>query len=102
LRGGVNASRQGGPSLNILSGLVAGNFSAFWEGLVILVLMLIAYLVSQSGSILSLMPTSCAAAAPGIAFGLVAFGLLGMGPVTTPWTALARFRTTPSPSMNSP
>ncbi len=44
----VNASRQGGASLNILSGLVAGNFSAFWEGLTILVLMFIAYLVSQS------------------------------------------------------
>ncbi len=78
----VNASRQGGPSLNILSGLVAGNFSAFWEGLVILVLMLIAYLVSQSGSILSLMPPAFVFAAPVFAFGLVAFGFLGMGPVT--------------------
>ena len=78
----VNASRQGGPSLNILSGLVAGNFSAFWEGLVILVLMLIAYLVSQSGSILSLMPPAFIFAAPVFAFGLVAFGFLGMGPVT--------------------
>ncbi|MBU2226648.1 MAG: sodium-translocating pyrophosphatase [Proteobacteria bacterium] len=78
----VNASRQGGPSLNILSGLVAGNFSAFWEGLVILVLMLIAYLVSQSGSILGLMPKEFLFAAPVFAFGLVAFGFLGMGPVT--------------------
>ena len=78
----VNASRQGGPSLNILSGLVAGNFSAFWEGLVILVLMLIAYLVSQSGSILGLMPPAFVFAAPVFAFGLVAFGFLGMGPVT--------------------
>jgi len=78
----VNASRQGGPSLNILSGLVAGNFSAFWEGLVILVLMLVAYLVSQTGSILSLMPTEFIFAAPVFAFGLVAFGFLGMGPVT--------------------
>ena len=78
----VNASRQGGASLNILSGLVAGNFSAFWEGLVILVLMLIAYLVSQSGSIMSLMPAEFLFAAPVFAFGLVAFGFLGMGPVT--------------------
>jgi K(+)-stimulated pyrophosphate-energized sodium pump len=78
----VNASRQGGPSLNILSGLVAGNFSAFWEGLVILVLMLVAYLVSQSGSILALMPDAFKFAAPVFAFGLVAFGFLGMGPVT--------------------
>ncbi len=78
----VNASRQGGPSLNILSGLVAGNFSAFWEGLVILILMLIAYLVSQSGSIVGLMPPAFVFAAPVFAFGLVAFGFLGMGPVT--------------------
>jgi K(+)-stimulated pyrophosphate-energized sodium pump len=78
----VNASRQGGPSLNILSGLVAGNFSAFWEGLTILVLMLIAYLVSQSGSVMSLMPKEFIFAAPVFAFGLVAFGFLGMGPVT--------------------
>ena len=78
----VNASRQGGPSLNILSGLVAGNFSAFWEGLTILVLMLIAYLVSQSPAITSLMPKEFVFAAPVFAFGLVAFGFLGMGPVT--------------------
>jgi K(+)-stimulated pyrophosphate-energized sodium pump len=78
----VNASRQGGPSLNILSGLVAGNFSAFWEGLTILVLMFIAYLVSQSGSVMSLMPDAFKFAAPVFAFGLVAFGFLGMGPVT--------------------
>jgi K(+)-stimulated pyrophosphate-energized sodium pump len=78
----VNASRQGGPSLNILSGLVAGNFSAFWEGLTILVLMLIAYLVSQSGSVTGLMPKEFLFAAPVFAFGLVAFGFLGMGPVT--------------------
>jgi K(+)-stimulated pyrophosphate-energized sodium pump len=78
----VNASRQGGPSLNILSGLVAGNFSAFWEGLTILVLMFIAYLVSQSGSVMGLMPKEFLFAAPVFAFGLVAFGFLGMGPVT--------------------
>ncbi len=78
----VNASRQGGASLNILSGLVAGNFSAFWEGLIILVLMLIAYLVSQTGSVMGLMPKEFLFAAPVFAFGLVAFGFLGMGPVT--------------------
>jgi len=78
----VNASRQGGPSLNILSGLVAGNFSAFWEGLIIMILMLIAYLVSQSGSVTGLMPKEFLFAAPVFAFGLVAFGFLGMGPVT--------------------
>ena len=78
----VNASRQGGASLNILSGLVAGNFSAFWEGMIILVLMLIAYLVSQSGSVMGLMPKEFLFAAPVFAFGLVAFGFLGMGPVT--------------------
>jgi K(+)-stimulated pyrophosphate-energized sodium pump len=78
----VNASRQGGASLNILSGLVGGNFSAFWEGLVILVLMFIAYLVSQSGSVVNLMPEEFKFAAPVFAFGLVAFGFLGMGPVT--------------------
>jgi K(+)-stimulated pyrophosphate-energized sodium pump len=78
----VNASRQGGASLNILSGLVAGNFSAFWEGLIIMVLMLIAYLVSQSGSVTGLMPKEFLFAAPVFAFGLVAFGFLGMGPVT--------------------
>ncbi|MDP1989612.1 MAG: sodium-translocating pyrophosphatase, partial [Syntrophales bacterium] len=78
----VNASRQGGASLNILSGLVAGNFSAFWEGLIILLLMLIAYLVSQTGSVMGLMPKEFLFAAPVFAFGLVAFGFLGMGPVT--------------------
>ncbi len=78
----VNASRQGGASLNILSGLVGGNFSAFWEGLVILSLMLIAYLVSQSASVVNLMPVEFKFAAPVFAFGLVAFGFLGMGPVT--------------------
>jgi len=78
----VNASRQGGASLNILSGLVAGNFSAFWEGLIILILMLIAYLVSQTGSVMGLMPKEFLFAAPVFAFGLVAFGFLGMGPVT--------------------
>jgi K(+)-stimulated pyrophosphate-energized sodium pump len=78
----VGAARHGGASLDILSGFVAGNFSAFWEGLVILVLMLIAYLVSQHAAILAIMPAQFAFAAPVFAFGLVAFGFLGMGPVT--------------------
>ncbi|MDO9585402.1 MAG: sodium/proton-translocating pyrophosphatase, partial [Syntrophales bacterium] len=78
----VNAARQGGASLTILSGLVAGNLSAFWEGLVIAGLMLIASLVSAHPSIMSLMPATLAFGAPIFAFGLVAFGFLGMGPVT--------------------
>ena len=78
----VGAARHGGASLDILSGFVAGNFSAFWEGLVILVLMFIAYLVSQHPAILAVMPAKFSFAAPVFAFGLVAFGFLGMGPVT--------------------
>jgi K(+)-stimulated pyrophosphate-energized sodium pump len=78
----VNASRQGGASLNILSGLVAGNFSAFWEGLTILLLMFVAYLVSTAPSVMEIMPAAFKFAAPVFAFGLVAFGFLGMGPVT--------------------
>src|SRR5512136_520292 len=60
----VTSARQGGASLNILSGFVAGNMSAFWEGLIILVLMLIAYLVSFNPSIQALMPKEFAFAAP--------------------------------------
>ncbi len=72
----VTSSREGGPSLNILSGLVAGNFSAYWLGLTMMVLMAIAYKVSTFG-LVNLM------VAPAVfAFGLVAFGFLGMGPVT--------------------
>ncbi|MCL4850961.1 MAG: sodium-translocating pyrophosphatase, partial [Bryobacteraceae bacterium] len=72
----VTASRQGGASLNILSGFVAGNFSAYWLGLAILLLMGIAYGVSLMGMGSLMM-------APAVfAFGLVAFGFLGMGPVT--------------------
>jgi K(+)-stimulated pyrophosphate-energized sodium pump len=74
----VTASRKGGPSLNILSGFVAGNFSAFWMGLSIMVLMGTGAWVATTGiSMSSLM------VAPAVfAFGLVAFGFLGMGPVT--------------------
>jgi K(+)-stimulated pyrophosphate-energized sodium pump len=72
----VTASREGGPSLNILSGFVAGNFSAYWLGIAITALMAVAYAVSTAG-LGSLM------VAPAVfAFGLVAFGFLGMGPVT--------------------
>jgi K(+)-stimulated pyrophosphate-energized sodium pump len=78
----VNASEHGGASLNILSGFVAGNFSAFWKGGVILVLMLVSYKFSQHASVTSLMPAQFDFAAPIFAFGLVAFGFLGMGPVT--------------------
>ncbi|MGC9940333.1 MAG: sodium-translocating pyrophosphatase [Verrucomicrobiota bacterium] len=78
----TRSSEQGGASLNILSGLVAGNFSAFWMGLVILALMFVAYLISQSADLLALMPPQFAFAAPIFAFGLVAFGFLAMAPVT--------------------
>src|SRR6266699_2563693 len=72
----VTASREGGASLNILSGFVAGNFSAFWLGMTMMVLMAIAYGLSTAGLVSLMM-------APAVfAFGLVAFGFLGMGPVT--------------------
>jgi K(+)-stimulated pyrophosphate-energized sodium pump len=74
----VTSSREGGASLNILSGLVAGNFSAFWLGLSIVALMSIAYLVSASGPSMEALMLAPAV----FAFGLVAFGFLGMGPVT--------------------
>ncbi|HEY8176529.1 MAG TPA: sodium-translocating pyrophosphatase [Gemmatimonadaceae bacterium] len=73
----VTSSREGGASLNILSGLVAGNFSAFWLGITMMALMAIAYLVSGTG-IEAVIPMAPAV----FAFGLVAFGFLGMGPVT--------------------
>jgi K(+)-stimulated pyrophosphate-energized sodium pump len=72
----VISSREGGASLNVLSGLVAGNFSAYWLGIVIVALMSIAYGVSMQG-------LGALMIAPAVfAFGLVAFGFLGMGPVT--------------------
>jgi len=72
----VTSAREGGPSLGILSGLVAGNFSAYWLGIVVVVLMGIAYTVSTAGM-------AALMVAPAVfAFGLVAFGFLGMGPVT--------------------
>ncbi len=78
----VTSSKQGGASLNILSGLVAGNFSAFWQGLVILILMFGAWRLSMNPAVQALMPAEFLFAAPIFAFGLVAFGFLGMGPVT--------------------
>ena len=72
----VTASREGGASLNILSGMTAGNFSAFWMGIVLMVLMGASYYVASLGLETIMM-------APAVfAFGLVAFGFLGMGPVT--------------------
>ena len=74
----VTSSREGGASLNILSGLVAGNFSAYWLGLSIVALMSVAYLVSAGSDSMSALMLAPAV----FAFGLVAFGFLGMGPVT--------------------
>src|SRR3989441_1044035 len=72
----VTSAREGGASLDILSGLVAGNYSAYWLGMTVVLLMGIAYAVSTRG-LADLM------VAPAVfAFGLVAFGFLGMGPVT--------------------
>ena len=72
----VNASREAGASLNIISGIIAGNFSGFWKGLVMVGLMTIAYFTSKAGlDVIMVYPTV-------FAFGLVAFGMLGMGPVT--------------------
>jgi len=72
----VTASREGGASLNVLAGLTAGNFSAYWMGLAIVALMSIGYLISTA------FPSGIMIAPPTFAFGLVAFGFLGMGPVT--------------------
>ncbi len=72
----VTSSKEGGASLNVLSGLVAGNFSGYWMGMVIMLLMGLSYWVSLAG-------LDVLMAAPAVfAFGLVAFGFLGMGPVT--------------------
>src|SRR6202000_2355761 len=71
----VTSSREGGASLNILSGFVAGNFSAFWLGMTMMSLMAVAYFVSTSGlGVLTVKPEAAAV----FAFGLVAFGFLGM------------------------
>jgi K(+)-stimulated pyrophosphate-energized sodium pump len=90
----VTASKEGGASLNILAGLTAGNFSAYWMGLIIAGLMAIAYYISTTAGLSELLifanvqvnePFSAFAATSAAAvfsFGLVAFGFLGMGPVT--------------------
>jgi len=72
----VNSSKHGGAFLNVLSGFTAGNFSAYWMGFAIIFLMSIAYIFSKMGL------DQLMVAAPVFAFGLVAFGFLGMGPVT--------------------
>ena len=72
----VTASREGGASLTILSGIVAGNFSGFWIGAVIIFLMAMAYFAS------TYIPVEIMQYSSVFAFGLVAFGFLGMGPVT--------------------
>jgi K(+)-stimulated pyrophosphate-energized sodium pump len=72
----VTSSREGGASLNILSGLIAGNFSAYWIGMTLVALMGTAYGISL------LLPAGLMLAPAVFAFGLVAFGFLGMGPVT--------------------
>jgi K(+)-stimulated pyrophosphate-energized sodium pump len=85
----VTASREGGASLTILSGIVAGNFSAFWKGMLIASLMAVAFFISQmSGGLDEVMRANLDPANPGtvgvgsiFAFGLVAFGFLCMGPV---------------------
>ncbi|MDR3071716.1 MAG: sodium-translocating pyrophosphatase [Endomicrobium sp.] len=72
----VASSKHGGASLNVLAGLTAGNFSAYWMGIAIIVLMGVAYAISLLGlSVIMIAPAV-------FAFGLVAFGFLGMGPVT--------------------
>ena len=77
----VTSSREGGASLNILSGLTAGNFSAYWMGIVLIFLMGTAYMVSMQG-VGSIMMIGAFDPSAIFAFGLVAFGFLGMGPVT--------------------
>ncbi len=77
----VNTSRQGGASLNILSGLVSGNFGSFWTGFVFFLLMLLAYFAATQFGISDLFGEYGKYASI-FAFGLVAFGMLGMGPVT--------------------
>lgn len=78
----VTASREGGASLNILSGMVAGNFSGFWKGITIVALMGIALWISSMGLDGLIADETNKGYIAIFAFGLVAFGFLGMGPVT--------------------
>ena len=84
----VKSSREGGASLNILSGFVAGNYSAYWLGISIVGLMSIAYIVSTMGLDALMVSTATIHVAPVFGFGLVAFGFLGMFS-TTPSTGTA-------------
>jgi K(+)-stimulated pyrophosphate-energized sodium pump len=77
----VTASKEGGASLNVISGLVAGNFSGYWMGVTLVALMGVAYWVSMQG-LGQLFVQGVVDPSPVFAFGLVAFGFLGMGPVT--------------------
>ena len=74
----VNTSQQGGASLNILSGLVSGNFGSFWTGFVFFILMFFAYIAAGQFGMADIFGKYYSI----FAFGLVAFGMLGMGPVT--------------------
>ena len=96
----TNCSKHGGASLNILSGMVAGNMSAFWMGLVIIVLMFVSYHFSNNPALMIIMPEKFSFAAPIFAFGLVAFGFLGMGPVTIAVDSYGPVTDTPNPFMN--
>ena len=83
----VEASKEGGASLNVLAGLAAGNFSAYWMGMVFIALMSVAYFVTTldagtSDAMGALMTVNGIDVSPVFAFGLVAFGFLSMGPVT--------------------
>lgn len=82
----VDASREGGASLTVLSGLVAGNFAAFWKGGAIALLMMVAYFAADHADLVNLIPMAQIPNFSSIhavfAFGLLAFGFLGMGPVT--------------------
>ncbi|GAB4210019.1 MAG: sodium-translocating pyrophosphatase [Sandaracinaceae bacterium] len=83
----VQSSKEGGASLNVLSGMTAGNFSAYWMGIVFVLLMGVAYYVTTldagtAAGIGTLMTINDVDVSPVFAFGLVAFGFLGMGPVT--------------------
>jgi K(+)-stimulated pyrophosphate-energized sodium pump len=78
----VTSSEEGGPSLNILSGLVAGNFSAYWLGISIVALMAVGFYISNYGLGAMYQGAPLMLAPAVFAFGLVAFGFLGMGPVT--------------------
>ncbi len=78
----VTASREGGASLNVLAGLIAGNFSAYWMGVAIVSLMAVAFGVSTNGLEQLFIVVNGVTPAAVFAFGLVAFGFLGMGPVT--------------------